>query len=157
MGSHDQYTGWDEYVVGRGVQYSAWNESNMGRGAPEYIEREDHYPYARKDVVDDTVHEEDFQNVNDDNEQYPQDPSFHINAYNQVEHYSEPPPFHNNEWEGERGHHAWNDHDEVDMVRGSQNGNTDNEYTHDYHSWQGSTSTGSTSHARSSWPYYDNL
>jgi hypothetical protein len=46
--------------VDRGVQYLAWNEPNMGRGAQEYIEREDHYPYARRDVVDDTVHEEDF-------------------------------------------------------------------------------------------------
>jgi hypothetical protein len=56
--------------------------------------------------------------VNDDNEQYPQYPPFHVNAYNQVERYPEPPHFHNNEWEGERGHCAWNDHDEVDMVRG---------------------------------------
>jgi hypothetical protein len=30
---------------------------------------------------------------------------------------TQPPPFRNNEWDGERGHRAWNDHDEVDMVR----------------------------------------
>jgi hypothetical protein len=45
-------------------------------------------------------------------------PPFHINAYNQAKHYPEPPPFHNNEWEGERGHRIWNIHDEVDMVQG---------------------------------------
>jgi hypothetical protein len=82
MNGHDQYTGWDEYVVGTSVQYSSWNEPNMGRGAPEYIEREDHYPYARREVMDDIVHEEDFQNVNDNSEQYPQYPPFHVNAYN---------------------------------------------------------------------------
>jgi hypothetical protein len=54
----------------------------MVRGAPQYMEREDHYPYAQRDIVDDIVHEEDFQNVNDDNERYFQYPSFHINAYN---------------------------------------------------------------------------
>jgi hypothetical protein len=72
MSGHDQHMGWDEYVIGTSVQYSSWNEPNMGRRAPEYIEREDHYPYARREVIDDTIHEEDFQNVNDNNEQYPQ-------------------------------------------------------------------------------------
>jgi hypothetical protein len=28
---------------------------------------EDHYPYAWRDVVDDTIHEEDFQDVHDEN------------------------------------------------------------------------------------------
>jgi hypothetical protein len=81
------------------------------------MEKEDHYPYARRDVVDNTVHEEDFQNVNDNNERFFQYLPFHVN-YNQVERYPEPPPFHNNEWEGEMGHRAWNVHDEVDMVLG---------------------------------------
>jgi hypothetical protein len=33
MGSHDQYTGWNQYVVGGGVGYSAWNKPNMVRDA----------------------------------------------------------------------------------------------------------------------------
>jgi hypothetical protein len=57
------------------------------------MEKEDHYSYAWRDIVDDTVHEEDFQDVNDDNERYPQYSPFHVNAYNQVERYLEPPPF----------------------------------------------------------------
>jgi hypothetical protein len=64
--------------------------------------KEDHYPYAQRDVVDDTIHEEDFQDVNDKNDYFPRYPLFHGNIYNQTERHPEPPPFHSNEWDGER-------------------------------------------------------
>jgi hypothetical protein len=46
---------------------------------------EDHYPYAWRDVVDDTVHEEDFQDVHDENNHVPRYPSFHGNVYDRIE------------------------------------------------------------------------
>ena len=57
------------------------------------MEKEDHYPYTQRDIVDDIVHEEDFQDVNGDNKRYPQYPLVHVNAYNQVECYPKPPLF----------------------------------------------------------------
>jgi hypothetical protein len=76
----EQYGGWESWhLQGRegGDQYRPWNDHNQGR-APQYTEvrntwggkegsyNEDHYPYVRRDVVDDTVHEEDFQDVHDE-------------------------------------------------------------------------------------------
>ena len=46
MGNGDQYTGWDHYIVGGGAQYLVWDEPNICRDAPQYMEKEDHYPYA---------------------------------------------------------------------------------------------------------------
>jgi hypothetical protein len=83
MGGGGQYTRWDEYVMGRGARYTTWDEPKKIKDAPQYMEREqtlgnradsykeDHYPYARRDVVDDIVHEENFQDVNDKNEHFP--------------------------------------------------------------------------------------
>jgi hypothetical protein len=45
---------------------SIWRSDLVDQGGPVHGE-EDNYPYAQRDIVDDIVHEEDFQNVNDDN------------------------------------------------------------------------------------------
>jgi hypothetical protein len=73
-GGGEQYGGWESWhPQGKegGDQYRPWNDHNEGR-VPEYKDvrstwggregsyNEDHYPYAWRDVVDDTVHEEDF-------------------------------------------------------------------------------------------------
>ena len=112
--------------------------------------------------MDEPVHEEDFQDVNDNNEHFPWCPLSRVNAYNQVEHYQELPLFYSNEWKREGEHCTWNAHDGMNMVQGavlngSRNTNTDNKDIHDYHNWQGSTSTKSSLHTWSSWPYYDDL
>jgi hypothetical protein len=70
-------------------------------GSREESYREDHYPYTRRDVVDNTIHEEDFQDVNDNNYHVPWYLPFHGNVYNQTKRYPEPPPFHSSEWDDE--------------------------------------------------------
>jgi hypothetical protein len=52
--------------------------------------------------VDDTVYEEDFQDMNEENDHFPQYPPFYSNVYNQAKRL-ESLPFCSNEWEGERG------------------------------------------------------
>jgi hypothetical protein len=83
--------------------------------------------------VDDTVHEEDFQDVHDEYNHVPRYPSFHGNVYNRTERYPMSPPFRTSEWD-----------DDNEDIQGS-------------HSWQGSTSSESTSCAWNPWPFYDNL
>ena len=64
--------GWED-----GNQYKAWNDHDQGRaaqytdvrsmwGSREGSYSEDCYPYAWRDVVDDTIHEEDFQDAQDE-------------------------------------------------------------------------------------------
>jgi hypothetical protein len=62
-------------------------------GGREGSYREDHYPYAWRDVVDDSVHKEDFQDVHDENNHVPWYPSFYGNVYDWTEHYPVSPPF----------------------------------------------------------------
>jgi hypothetical protein len=57
--------------MSRGGRYPVWDDPNMGKAA-QYMNREgtlwnrvdsyreDHYPYARRDVIDDTITKEDF-------------------------------------------------------------------------------------------------
>jgi hypothetical protein len=157
-GQTGRYTEWDDSNMGKDAQYM-YREGALGNWIDSY--RKDHNPYARKDVVDDTIIEEYFQNINEQDDCFHPYPLFHGNVYNEVEHYLEPPPFYHNEWKDERGRPIQNVHDDVDMVigviyNGSRNTKRDNEDVHDYLSWQGSTSTKS-SHAWNSWPYYDNF
>jgi hypothetical protein len=72
-------------------------------GGREGSYNEDHYPYSWRDVVDDTIHEEDFQDVHDENNHVPWYPSFYGNVYDGMERYLEPPPFRSSEWNDERG------------------------------------------------------
>jgi hypothetical protein len=108
----EQYGGWESWdSQGReGVdQYRAWNDHNQGRaaqytdvrsmwGGREGSYSKDHYPYAWRDVVDDTVHEEEFQDVHDENNHVLWYPSFHGNVYNRTERYLGSPPFRTSEW-----------------------------------------------------------
>jgi hypothetical protein len=48
---------WNDHNQGRALQYTDVRSTWGGR---EGSYNEDHYPYAWRDVVDDTVHEEDF-------------------------------------------------------------------------------------------------
>jgi hypothetical protein len=112
----------------------------------------EHYPYAWKDVVDDIVHKEYFQDVHDENNHVPQYPSFYGNVYDRTEHYLEPLPFCSSEWDDVRRLRTWIIGDDVNIMRGGGGNygcemNRDNEDIHDSHSWQGSTSTESTSRA----------
>jgi hypothetical protein len=74
MGDGDQYRGWESWGShGRdgGGQYIAWDDPNLGRVA-QYMDmegtwgnredsyKEDHYLYVQRNVVDDTLYEEDF-------------------------------------------------------------------------------------------------
>jgi hypothetical protein len=56
-------------------------------GGREGSYSEDHYPYERRDVVDDIVHKKDFQDVHDENNDVPRYPSFHGNVYDRTERY----------------------------------------------------------------------
>jgi hypothetical protein len=69
--------------------------------------REVHYLYAWRDIVDDTVHEEDFQDVNVENNHVSQYHLFHGNVYNRTERYPETLPFRRCEWDDERGLCTW--------------------------------------------------
>jgi hypothetical protein len=98
-GGGEQYGGWeswDSQCREGGNQYKAWNDHNQGRavqymdvrsmwGGREGSYSEDHYPYAWRDVVDDIVHEEDFQDVHDENNHVPWYPSFYGNIYDRTE------------------------------------------------------------------------
>jgi hypothetical protein len=143
----DQYGGresWDLQGTDRGDRYRAWNDHNEGRAA-QYMDkrgtwgnreesyREDHYPYTRGDVVDDTIHEEDFQNVNDDNYYVPWYLPFHSNVYNWTKRYPEPPSFRSSEWDDERGLRIRIIEDDVNIMRGGIGNSGRN--IHDYHSW----------------------
>jgi hypothetical protein len=88
---------WDPQGREGGNQYRAWNDHNEGRaaqytdvrstwGGREGSYSEDHYPYAWRDVVDDTIHEEDFQDVHDENNHVPRYPFFYGNVYDRTEH-----------------------------------------------------------------------
>jgi hypothetical protein len=112
--------------------------------------------------VDDTVHKEDFQDVHDEDNHVPRYPSSHGNVYDQTERYSMSPPFRTTEWDDERELRTRTLGDDVNIRRGgggnnSREMNRDNEDIQGSHSWQGSTSTESTSRAWNPWPFYDNL
>jgi hypothetical protein len=176
MGGGEQYGGWESWdPQGRegGDQYRAWNDHNQVRaaqytdvrsmwGGREGSYSKDHYPYAWRDVVDDTVHEEDFQDVHDENNHVPRYPCFHGNVYDRTERYPMSPPFRTSEWDDERELHIRTLGDDVNIMRGgggnsSRKMNRDNEDIQGSHSWQGSTSIESTSRAWNPWPFYDNL
>jgi hypothetical protein len=168
----EQYGGWESWnPQGKEEvdQYRAWNDHNQGRAA-QYTDvrstwgdregsyRKNHYPYAWRDVVDDTVHEEDFQDMHDENNHVPRYPSFHGNVYDRVERYPMSPPFRTSEWDDERELHTRIIGDDVNIMRkgggnSSREMNRDNEDIYDSHSWQGSTSTESTSRAWNPWPF----
>ena len=96
----DQYGTWDNHNQGRTAQYMDVRSTWGGREG--YID-EDRYPYAWKDAVDDTIHEEDFQDAHDKNNCVPQYPSFYGNVYNRTEHYPMSPLFCASVWDDERG------------------------------------------------------
>jgi hypothetical protein len=97
--STEQYRGWESWDPQDregGDQYRAWKNHNKDRaaqhtnmrsmwGGRECFYSEDHYSYAWRDVVDDTVYEEDFQDVHDENNHVPWYPSFHGNVYDRME------------------------------------------------------------------------
>jgi hypothetical protein len=174
--SGEQYGGWESRnPQGKegGDQYIAWNDHNQGRaaqytdvrstwGGREGSYHEDHYPYAWRDVVDDIVHEEDFQDLHDENNHVPWYPSFYDNIYDWTEHYPMSPPFRISEWDDERGLRTRIIGDDVNVMRGgggnsSREMNRNNKDIHGSHSWQGSTSTENTLRAWNPWPFYDNL
>ena len=117
IGGGEEYRGWQSWdPQGReGVdQYKAWNDHNQGRaaqytdvrstwGGREGSYHEDHYPYAWRDVVDDIVYKEDFQDVHDENNHVLWYPSFHGNVYDQIERYLRSPPFRTSKWDDKRG------------------------------------------------------
>jgi hypothetical protein len=112
--------------------------------------------------VDDTIHEEDFQDVHDEDNHVPRYPSFHGNVCDQTEHYPMSPPFRTSEWDDERELRTRTLGDDVNIRRGGGGNssckmNRDNKDVQGSHSWQGSTSSESTSHAWNPWPFYDNL
>ena len=163
IGGSQQYGGWDSWdPQGRegGDQYRKWDDHNQGKvaqytdvrstwgGREGYID-EDCYPYAWRDAVDDTVHEEDFQDAQDENNCVPQYPSFHGNVYDRTEHYPTSLPFCTSVWDDERGLCTWalgND-DNIWQGGGGHNSrevNRDDQDIQGSHSWQDSTSTEST-------------
>jgi hypothetical protein len=95
-------------------------------GGREGSYREDHYPYAWRDVVDDSVHEEDFQYVHDENNYVPWYPSFYGNVYDRTEHYPVSPPFRTSEWDDKRGLRTRIIGDDVNIMRGG-GGNSSHE------------------------------
>jgi hypothetical protein len=100
--------------------------------------------------------------VHDENNHVPQYPFFYGNVYDRTKRYPKPPPFRSSEWDDERGLPTRNIGDDVNIMQGGGGNsscemNRDNEDIHNSHSWQGSTSTESTSHALNPWPFYDNL
>jgi hypothetical protein len=68
--------------------------------------------------VDDTVHEEDFQDVHDENNHVPQYPSFHGNVYDRTERYPMSPLFHTSEWDDEKELRTRTLGDDVNIRRG---------------------------------------
>jgi hypothetical protein len=114
-----------------------WEARGGGR---EGSYHEDHYPYAWRDVVDDTVHEEDFQDMHDENNHVPRYPSFYGNVYDRTECYPESPPFRSSEWDDDRGLCTRIIRDDINIMRGgggnsSREMNRDNEDIHNSHSW----------------------
>jgi hypothetical protein len=112
--------------------------------------------------VDDTVHEEDFQDVHDENNHVPRYPSFHGNVYDRMERYPMSPPFRTSEWDDERELRTRTLGDDINIRQdgggnNSRKMNRDNEDIQGSHSWQGSTSTESPSRAWNPWPFNDNL
>ena len=111
----DQYRAWDNHNQGIAVQYtnvrSTWGEK-------EGCIDKDHYPYAWRDVVDDTVHKEDFQDIYDENNHVPSYHSFHNNVYDRMEHYPMSPPFRTSEWDDEKELHTQTFGDDVNIRRG---------------------------------------
>jgi hypothetical protein len=93
-----------------------------------------------------------FQDVHDKKYHVPRYPSFHGNVYDRTERYPVSLPFHTSEWDDERGLRTRIIGDDVNIMRGgggnsSREMNRDNEDIHGSHSWQGNTSTESTSRA----------
>jgi hypothetical protein len=119
------------------------------RGGREGSYNEDHYPYAWRDVVDDIVDEEDFQDVHDEDNHVPQYPSYHGNVmfmlclcyvYDRTEHYPMSPPFHTSEWDDERELRTRTFGDDMNIRRGgggnsSREMNRDNQDIQGSHSW----------------------
>ena len=176
MGGGEQYGDWESWdLQGKegGDQYRTLNDHNQDKvaqytymrstwGSREGSYSKDHYPYAWRDVVDDTIHEEDFQDVHDENNHVPWYASFHGNVYDWAECYSMSLPFRTSEWDDEKELHTRIIGDDVNIIRdGGRNSsykmNRDNEDIHSFHSWQGNTSTESTLRAWNPWPFDDNL
>lgn len=95
----DQYRAWDDHNQGRAAEYT--DVRSMWEGREGYID-EDRYPNAWREAVDDTVQEEDFQDVQEEDNRVPQYPSNYDNVYNRVEHYPMSPPFRTSGWDDER-------------------------------------------------------
>jgi hypothetical protein len=100
--------------------------------------------------------------VHDEDNHVPQYPSYHGNVYDRTERYLMSPPFRTSEWDDERELRTRTFGDDMNIRQGgggnsSREMNRDNQDIQGSHSWQGSTSTGSTSCAWNPWPFYDNL
>jgi hypothetical protein len=89
--------------------------------------------------VDDTVLEEDFQDVRDEDNHVPQYPSFHGNVYDQTEHYPMSPPFRTSKWDDERELCTRTLGDDVNIRQGG-GGNSSCEMNRDNEDVQGSHS-----------------
>src|SRR5579875_136256 len=158
-GGGNQYREWDDDNQGRGARYTDVRSTWGGR---EGSIDEDRYPYAWREGVDDTVHEEDFQDTRDDNYGVPQYPPFSGNVYDRTEQYPTSPPFRASGWDDDTRLRTRPLGD--DEYRGQGGGgesshdiNRDGHNIQGYPNWQGSTSTGSSSRAWNPWPYYHNL
>jgi hypothetical protein len=80
--------------------------------------------------VDDTVHEEDFQDVHDEDNHVPQYLSYHGNVYDRTEHYPMSPSFRTSEWDDERELRTWTFGDDMNIRRGG-GGNSSREMNKD--------------------------
>jgi hypothetical protein len=72
--------------------------------------------------VDETVHEEDFQDVHDEDNHVPQYPSYHGNVYDRTECYPMSPPFRTSEWDDERELCTQTLGDDVNIRQGASSG-----------------------------------
>jgi hypothetical protein len=89
--------------------------------------------------VDDTVHEEDFQDVRDENNHVPRYPSFHGSVYDRTERYPMSPPFRTSKWDDERELCTRTLGDDVNIRQGG-GGNSSREMNRDNEDIQGSHS-----------------
>jgi hypothetical protein len=149
----EQYGDWDSWYPQYTDVRSTWEGTD---GAHDY----DPYPDARREAVDDTVNEEDFQNVQEEDNRVPQYASIHDNAYNHVEQYPSSPPFRTSGWDGESRlrTRALDDDDNMRRWGGggesSRDTNRDDQNIYGSHGWEGSTSTENNSRAWNPWSNY---
>jgi hypothetical protein len=85
-----QYTRWDDYYMGMDGQYMSRDVTYGGR---TYLYIGINNPYMQRDGVDDTVNEEDFYKIDDQDDHFLQNLCFYSNVDNQAKPFPQPPPF----------------------------------------------------------------